>query len=229
MNRLTLPSVRGARKTFREALQHNANFSHAFSGLAKTYSIEWVLTARGDSELLRKAEESVRFAIGMAKLYLGELDESLDALARAEELSPHYADAIYSFADALIHASRPKEGLEKIKRALSLNPLGPHEYFWCAAGASYFVGAFDKAVSRIQSMSNQASAYRLLAASCAMLEDVRRAPKGLPALLQGALGSDKMLPTSIDTRIPQQHFKCSGRFQLSLPVVRRPEGGQRSR
>ncbi len=188
MSRLTLPSVRGARKTFREALQQNANFSHAYSGLAKTYSIEWVLTARGDPELLRKAEESARFAItrnpeiaygykelGMAKLYLGELDESLDALARAEELSPHYADAIYSFADSLIHASRPKDGLEKIEKAIALNPLGPDEYFWCAAGASYFVGAFDKAISRIQSMSNQASAYRLLAASCAMLGDSKRA------------------------------------------------------
>ena len=188
MSRLTLPSVRGARKTFREALQQNANFSHAYSGLAKTYSIEWVLTARGDPELLRKAEESARSAItrnpeiaygykelGMAKLYLGELDESLDALARAEELSPHYADAIYSFADSLIHASRPKDGLEKIEKAIALNPLGPDEYFWCAAGASYFVGAFDQAISRIQSMSNQASAYRLLAASCAMLGDSKRA------------------------------------------------------
>lgn len=188
LGRLTLPSVRGARKTFREALQQNGNFSHAYSGLAKTYSIEWVLTARGDSDLLRKAEESARFAIernpeiaygykelGMAKMYLGELDESLDALARAEERSPHYADAIYSFADSLIHASRPKDGLEKIERAISLNPLGPDEYFWCAAGASYFVGAFDKAVARIQSMSNQASAYRLLAASWAMLGDPKRA------------------------------------------------------
>lgn len=188
MSKLTLPSIRSARKTFREALQHNGDFSHAFSGLAKTYSIEWVLTARGDVELLHKAEESARSAIernpdiaygykelGMAKLYLGQLDESLDALARAEELSPHYADAIYSFADSLIHASRPRDGLEKIERAISLNPLGPDEYFWCAAGASYFVGAFDKAVSRIQSMSNQASAHRLLAASCAMLGDTRRA------------------------------------------------------
>lgn len=188
MSRLTLPSVRSARKTFREALNHNGDFSHAFSGLAKTYSIEWVLTARGDPELLHKAEESARSAIeinpdiaygykelGMAKLYLGALDESLEALARAEELSPHYADAIYSFADALIHASRPMEGLEKIERAISLNPLGPDEYFWCAAGASYFVGAFDKAVSRINSMSNQASAHRLLAASWAMLGDSKRA------------------------------------------------------
>lgn len=188
MSRLTLPSVRSARKTFREALNHNGDFSHAFSGLAKTYSIEWVLTARGDPELLRKAEANARSAIesnpdiaygykelGMAKLYLGALDESLDALARAEELSPHYADAIYSFADALIHASRPMEGLAKIERAISLNPLGPDEYFWCAAGASYFVGAFDKAVSRIHSMSNQASAHRLLAASWAMLGDTKRA------------------------------------------------------
>ncbi len=188
MSRLTLPSVRAARKAFREALQHNADFSHAFSGIAKTYSIEWVLTARGDLELLRKAENSARLAIerdpdiaygykelGMAKLYLGKIDESIEALARAEELSPHYADAVYSFADTLVHASRPKEGLEKIERAISLNPLGPDEYFWCAAGASYFVGSFDKAVSRIQNMSNQSSAYRLLAASCAMLGDTKRA------------------------------------------------------
>lgn len=188
MSRLTLPSVRGARRAFREALQHHADFSHAFSGIAKTYSIEWVLTARGDPDLLRKAESSARLAIehdpeiaygykelGMAKLYLGKIDESLEALARAEELSPHYADAIYSFADTLVHASRPKEGLEKIERAISLNPLGPDEYFWCAAGASYFVGSFDKAVSRIQNMSNQSSAYRLLAASCAMLGDTKRA------------------------------------------------------
>ena len=143
---------------------------------------------QGDPELLRKAEVNARSAIesnpdiaygykelGMAKLYLGALDESLEALARAEELSPHYADAIYSFADALIHASRPMEGLAKIERAISLNPLGPDEYFWCAAGASYFVGAFDKAVSRIHNMSNQASAHRLLAASWAMLGDTKRA------------------------------------------------------
>jgi len=188
MRRLTLPSVRSARKTFRKALKYNGHFSQAFSGLARTYCVEWILTARGDPELLRRAEQSARSAIernpaiaygykelGMTKLYLGALDESFEALRQAEALSPHYADAIYSYADALIHASRPLEGLEKVEQAIALNPLGPDEYFWCAAGASYFAGAFDKAVSRIHSMSNPEPAHRLLAASLAMLGDTKRA------------------------------------------------------
>lgn len=185
---LSLPSIRGARRGFRDALQFRRDFAPSFIGLARTYSLEWVLTARGDKSLLHKAEDHARLAIeqdpesaagykelGVAKLYLGELDESLEALARAEALSPHYADAIYSYADSLVHASRPDEGLRKIKRAIELNPLSPDDYFWSAAGASYFVGDYQSAVDYIGRMTHQSSADRLRAAAFAMLGDTAMA------------------------------------------------------
>ena len=185
---ISLPSIRGARRGFREALQYRRDFAPSFIGLARTYSLEWVLTARGDKGLLHKAEEHARLAIqqdpssaagykelGVAKLYLGDLDESLEALARAEALSPHYADAIYSYADSLVHASRPDEGLRKIQRAIDLNPLSPDDYFWSAAGASYFVGRYQDAIDYIGRMTNQSSADRLRAAAFAMLGDMASA------------------------------------------------------
>lgn len=185
---LSLPSIRGARRGFREALQYRRDFAPSFIGLARTYSLEWVLTARGDKSLLHKAEDHARLAIqqdpasaagykelGVAKLYLGDLDESLEALARAEALSPHYADAIYSYADSLVHASRPDEGLRKIQRAIELNPLSPDDYFWSAAGASYFVGHYQDAIDYISRMAHQSSADRLRAAAFAMLGDTAMA------------------------------------------------------
>ncbi len=188
LNRLTLPSIRAARRTFRDTLKDREDFAYAHSGLARTYTSEWVLTARGDSDLLLKAQEAALTAIehspeiasghkelGRVRLYLGQLDESMEALDTAEKLSPHYADAIYTHADTLVHASQPRAGLEKIERALALNPLGPDEYFWSAAGASFFVEEYQKSVDYVQRMANPASAYRLLAASLAMAGDKQRA------------------------------------------------------
>ena len=186
--RLTVQAVRSARRGFRQALYLNPEFSHAYSGLARTFSLEWILTAHGDKTLLARAEENSRLAIerqpelavghkelGVAKLYLGQIDESLEALARAEELSPNYADAIYSYADSLVHASRPAEALEKIEKAMQLNPMSPDMYYWSAAGASFFVGRYQDAVDYIARMAEQASADRLRAASFAMLGDFKMA------------------------------------------------------
>ncbi|MEK1872671.1 MAG: peptide antibiotic resistance protein, partial [Rhizobium altiplani] len=141
MGKLTLPHIRRARAAFKEALKYNKDFSPAFTGLARTYTSEWLVTAQGNEELLGLAEQSALKAIerdeafaggyrelGVTKLYLGDVDQSVAALSHAEELSPHFADVIYSHADTLVHASRPKEALAKIEKAISLNPISPDSY-----------------------------------------------------------------------------------------------------
>jgi TolB-like protein len=45
MGRLTLPHIRRARAAFKEALKYNPDFSPAFTGLARTYTSEWLVTA----------------------------------------------------------------------------------------------------------------------------------------------------------------------------------------
>ena len=58
--------------------------------------------------------------LGVAKLYMRQFDESAEFFATAESLSPNYANLIASFGDALIQASRPREGLEKVEHAIEL-------------------------------------------------------------------------------------------------------------
>ncbi len=188
LSNVGLPEIRRARRDFKTALRHKPDFAPALSGIARTYAIEWVLTARGDQELLTVAERHAKEAIesdeelpgahrefGVVRLYQGDLDGSLAALNRAENLSPHYADVLYSHADTLVHASRPREALDKLGKALSLNPLAPDMYFWSAAGASYFLEEYEDAIGYVQKMKDKSPGDRLLAASWAMLGDQKKA------------------------------------------------------
>ncbi|PDT15740.1 peptide antibiotic resistance protein [Rhizobium sp. J15] len=188
MSKLTLPHIRRARKAFKQSLSHKPDFSPSFTGLARTFTSEWLVTAQGDNELLHLAEQHALRAIerdpssaaghrelGVTKLYLGDVDASVAALDLAEELSPHFADVIYSHADTLVHASRPGDALAKITKAISLNPLAPDAYLWCAAGASFFLEQYEEAVVYVEAMKDKAPAHRIAAASCAMIGDRKRA------------------------------------------------------
>jgi len=182
LGRLTLPNLRRARKEMRSALKATPDFAPALSSTARTYSKEWLLTARGDMELLKSAEEFATKSIearndladgyrefGVAKLLQGAFDDSAEAMEIAETLSPHYADVIADHADTLVHCSRPGMALQKIERAIELNPLSPDPYLWTAAGANYALGEFSASIDYISQMSDPSLADRLAAASWAML------------------------------------------------------------
>ncbi|MBY3514467.1 hypothetical protein HFN76_19860 [Rhizobium laguerreae] len=180
--RLTLPNLRRARKEMKAALSVSPDFAPALSSMARTYSKEWLLTARGDIELLQTAESLAKQAtetrpdfadgyreFGVAKLLQGAFDESAEAMEVAESLAPHYADVIADYADTLVHCSLPAMALRKIERAIELNPLGPDTYFWTGAGANYALGEFEASLDYIGQMADPSLADRLSAASWAML------------------------------------------------------------
>ncbi|MBY5337516.1 hypothetical protein HFO99_27055 [Rhizobium leguminosarum] len=182
LTRLTLPNLRRARKEMKAALSVSPDFAPALSSMARTYSKEWLLTARGDADLLQSAETLAKQAtetrpdfadgyreFGVAKLLQGAFDESAEAMEVAESLAPHYADVIADYADTLVHCSLPAMALRKIERAIELNPLAPDTYFWTAAGANYALGAFEESLDYIGQMADPSLADRLSAASWAML------------------------------------------------------------
>ena len=188
LKNLDLRDIRRARRSFRDALQANDVFAPALGGLARSYFLEWLLTARGDEELLRQAErhaqETIRIderlpagyrELGVVKLYARDFDESVAYLDRAEILSPHHANVIASYADTLVQASQPELGLEKIVHAIELNPLPPDEYYWTAAGAAYALGKYEEALAYIARMKDKEPVHRLSAACWAMLGDARKA------------------------------------------------------
>jgi TolB-like protein/Tfp pilus assembly protein PilF len=186
--RLTLPNLRRARKEMKAALKESPDFAPALSSIARTYSEEWFLTARGDRDLLKSAEAYALKAIaarddladgyrelGVVKLQQGALDESMEALELAETLSPHYADVIADHADTLAHCSHLEAACRKIEDAIELNPLSPDAYLWTAAGANYGLGRFETALAYIDQMAESSLADRLSAASWAMLGETKKA------------------------------------------------------
>lgn len=188
LSRLDLPSIRKARRHFKQALDSEKGFSAARAGISRTLTMEWLLTARGDNELLQHAEQQATAAVaendqfagafkelGVSQLYGGKIDESLAALSQAETLNPTYADVLYSHADSLVHASDPKAALDKIGNAIALNPLSPDTYLWTAAGASYFLGEYHQALDYIARMRDGTPASRLAAASWGMLGETAKA------------------------------------------------------
>ncbi len=188
LNRLTLPDLRRARKEMKTALHASTDFAPALSSIARTYSKEWLLTARGDIELLKSAEGFAVRAIdarrnmadgyrelGVAKLLQGAFDESAEAMELAETLGPHYADIIADHADTLVHCSLPGKALQKIERAIELNPLSPDSYLWTAAGANYALSQFETSLGYIGRMADPSLADRLSAANWAMLDQKDKA------------------------------------------------------
>ena len=184
LRRVDLPDVRRARKAFRAALRDAPEFSGALAGLARTEQLEWLLTARGDAELLESAETHALQAIlmdgddaggyralGVTKLFQGAFDESIDAFKGAEISAPWYADLLADYADTLVHASEPGLALDKINLAIELNPYCPDIYWWTAAGANYFQGRYQAALSCINNMDDKNAAVRLEAACWGMLGD----------------------------------------------------------
>lgn len=185
---MELPGIRRARKAFRETLKEMPGFSPALGGLSRTAHLEWLVTARGDIELLKLSEKYAKEAIeadgddsegfhqlGVARLYYGAFDESIELLEIAERNAPSHADLIADHADTLVHASRLEEALAKIDLAFELNPFAPDYYWWSKAGANYSLGRYEAAIENLTYVADQTNVLRFNAACWAMLGDARKA------------------------------------------------------
>ncbi len=185
---LDLPHIRRARRAFKLAINDFPNFVPAISGLAQTFSMEWLLMARGDNELLSEAERLAQRAldidpddarghrnVGLCRLYRGRFDESLEAFGHAELRNPQHADLLVEFADALEHACEPSSALDKVSRAIELNPLCPDNYWWVAGGANFHLQRYNDAIQCMSRMRDQSPAFRLIAAAWAMLGEKQKA------------------------------------------------------
>ena len=185
---MELPEIRRARRAYRASLKELPEFAPALGGLSRTEHLEWLLTARGDAELLRLSEEHAEAAIdadpfdssgfhqlGVTRLYRGAFDESIELFEIAERNAPSHSDLIADHADTLVHASRLEEALAKLDLAFELNPLAPDHYWWTSAGANYSLRRYETAIENLANVADQNNVLRILAACWAMLGDKRKA------------------------------------------------------
>ncbi len=177
---LDLPDLRRARKAFAQAAERAPEFVPALNGIARTFTLEWLLLSRTDREPLLEARriatravevdpfsgEAVR-ELASATLFLGGLDDAVDGLTRAERLAPHHADILADHANALTHCSDMLPALGRIEKAIELNPIPPDDYLWTAAGALFFLDDYEGALSHLERMKRRGPANRLTAACLA--------------------------------------------------------------
>jgi DNA-binding SARP family transcriptional activator len=186
--RVGLPELRRARQAFQRALDEQRHYAAAHARLAQTLYLEWLLLGGSDPQILVAARAAADEAIaadkggadgywmrGVVSLYQRDFDASAEHFAIAESLSPHSADLLVQYADALSHLGRPAEGWQRFERALQLNPMPPDHYWWAGASIAFVDERYDAVVALCARMDSDAPAMRLLASAHALLGNIAEA------------------------------------------------------
>lgn len=183
-----LAHLRRARKSFNAAAEEQVRYAAAHARLAQTFYLEWLLLGGTDPQLLLEARDQAERAIsfdkggadgywmrGVIGLYQRDFNTSEEHFAIAESLSPHSADLLVQYADALSHLGNPQEGWKRFERALQLNPMPPDHYWWAGASIAFVEERYDAVVALCAKMESDLSAIRLLASTHALLGDLKTA------------------------------------------------------
>jgi adenylate cyclase len=162
-----------ARDFFEAAIQYDPEYALAHAMLAWTYAYDAMNGWSADREAsLRHAIELASrsislnedspvayFVKGLAYRELGEYVMALVEAEKAIEKDPNYANGHLLLATLLVFAGRPEEGLERIRKAMLLNPHHPYNYTLHLGQALYILGRYDEAVAAFENgiASNPAS------------------------------------------------------------------------
>ena len=160
LQRATPESHARARVLFRHALEVDASFARAHSGLSLTYFNEWSCSAweRWD-ETQREAFEHARrgaqlddsdpvthFVLGRVLLYRREYERAERHLECAEALNPNDADNLVQCALSDACLGRPERGIERAALAMRLNPFHDDWYFAFASTPHFYARNLEQAI-----------------------------------------------------------------------------------
>jgi DNA-binding SARP family transcriptional activator/tetratricopeptide (TPR) repeat protein len=179
--RVGVAELRRARHAFQHALDEQRHYGAANARMALTLYLEWLLLGGSDPQMLVAARAAADAAIaadpggadgywmrGVVSLYQRDFESCAENFATAESLSPHSADLLVQYADALSHLGRPAEGWQRFERALQLNPMPPDHYWWAGASIAFVEARYDEVIALCARMESDAPAMRLLAAAHAL-------------------------------------------------------------
>jgi TolB-like protein/DNA-binding winged helix-turn-helix (wHTH) protein/Tfp pilus assembly protein PilF len=182
-----------AREFFQKAIEFDPDFAMAYAMLAWTHAFEamngWS-DARESSlqrsqDLATKAitlQEGIpiaHFVSGLAHREMGEHVEALTEAQKAIEYDPNYANGYVLLATLLYYTGRPQEGLERIQKAMLINPHHPYNYTFHLGQAYFILRRYDEAIAAFQQgLATNPAAERLhvwLAAAYAQYGEIDEA------------------------------------------------------
>lgn len=153
-----------ARQLFQQAIKYDKNFAIAHAMLAWTHvfdvmngwsdnrkkSLQMATLSAEKATSLQIALPLAYFVTGLVYRENGEYIKALVEVEKAVHYDPNYANAQVLYATLLYYAGSPQEGLERIQKAIKLNPHHPHNYTFHLGQAYYVLGQYENAIKTLK-------------------------------------------------------------------------------
>jgi DNA-binding winged helix-turn-helix (wHTH) protein/TolB-like protein len=148
-----------ARRMFQRAIDLDATFARAYSGLALTYAADyrnrWTVDGAQALEhafqLARTANEinpdlpETYWALAYVHEQRREHEQALKYLEKSVSLYPSFADAYALMASVKTFAGQPAQAVPLMRTAMRLNPTSGYLYFLVLGRAYFFLGDLEQA------------------------------------------------------------------------------------
>ena len=194
LNAIDLPSIRRARRLLRLAQTIAPNFVPTIAALARSHVMEWLVRAPFEVAPLEFAEHFAKRAIaispddyrgyhelGLVRVYRRRLDDGIECLNRAASLCPEDKNVCADLADALVFNGQSREAVAMLDELVrSFDPGGDY-IRWVLAGAHFAREDYGATLLQIKQMGNPAPAFRISAATRALIGDVAGARRVMKA------------------------------------------------
>lgn len=174
LKRADLPSIRRARRRFRDVFKQDECCARAYAGAARGYWLDWLMRAGPDQLLLDSAGALARKAVeidpddpfghremGMVASYRRRHQEALTSLERAVALAPEHPGIKLDMADALFSCGARREAMRQIEAAERAGSGGDDIASWMIATGLYLDEQYAAALEKLSTMQAQDSTWRL--------------------------------------------------------------------
>jgi DNA-binding SARP family transcriptional activator len=194
LNAIDLPSIRRARRLLKSAQAVAPDFVPTIAALARSHVMEWLVRAPFEVAPLEFAEQFAKQAIaispddhrgyhelGLVRVYRRRLDDGIECLNRAASLCPEDKGISADLADALVFNGQSREAIAMLDDLVSSFDPGGDYLRWVLAGAHFAREDYAATLLQVKQMSNPAPAFRISAASRALIGDVAGARRVMKA------------------------------------------------
>ncbi len=161
-----------ARELFRRAIELDATFARAYSGLALTYAADyrnrWTPDGAGALdrafELARTANEinpdvpETYWALAYVHAQRRKHEQALKYLEKATSMYPSFADGYALMASVKTFAGQPAAAIPLMRTAMRLNPRSGYLYF-LVLGRAFFLGDLEQAHINLEESLKRNPAY----------------------------------------------------------------------
>ena len=155
---------RQAQDAYRNAIEVDPAYGRAYGALAYTLAVDF---RRGWSETpaetIDRALELARngvalddsipqtyWSLGYVHLMRQEFEQAEEAVARAIEIAPNYADGYGLLALLSNNLGKPEQAIELIIKGMRLNPFHTWDYPYNLGRAYYTLGRLDEAIAALE-------------------------------------------------------------------------------